>query len=102
MKRYFPLHRSWFSYDAQIFDQLKSRSVKLYNPKTGRGVKVDFAGFDYLVVWSSKNGGNFVAIEPWTGLSTCSDEDDVFEHKRGVKILAPNASATHSFDITLL
>lgn len=100
--RTFPLDRSWFAYDGQIFDQLKSRSVKMYNPKTGRGVKLDYPGFDYLVVWSSKNGGNFAAVEPWTGLSTCSDEDDVLEHKRGVKFLAPGESATHSFDITLL
>lgn len=98
----FPLDRTWFSYDCQIFDQLKSRSAKLYNPKTGKGVKVDFPGFEYLVVWSSKNGGDFVAVEPWTGLSTCSDEDDVFENKRGVKILAPGASQTLSYDVTLL
>lgn len=98
----FPLDRTWFSYDLQMFDQLKSKSAKMYNPKTGRGVKLDFSGFDYLVVWSSKNGGNFVAVEPWTGTCTCSDEDDIFEHKRGVKILAPNASQTHSFDVTLL
>lgn len=98
----FPLDRTWFSYDCQIFDQLKSRSTKLYNPKTGRGVRVDFPEFEYLVVWSSKNGGDFVALEPWTGLPTCTDEDDVLEHKRGVKVLAPNASQTLSFDMTLL
>lgn len=98
----FPLDHTWFSYDLQMFDQLKSRSAKLYNPKTGRGVQLDFAGFDYLVVWSSKNGGNFVAIEPWTGTCTCTDEDNIFEHKRGVKFLAPNESATHSFTVTLL
>lgn len=98
----FPLDRTWFSYDCQIFDQLKSRSAKMYNPKTGRGVKLDYAGFDYVVVWSSKSNGDFVAVEPWTGLCTCSDEDDIFEHKRGVKILAPGASQTLSFDITLL
>lgn len=63
----FPLDRTWFSYDSQMFDQLKSRSAKMYNPTTGRGVKLDFAGFDYLVVWSSNNGGNFIAVEPWTG-----------------------------------
>lgn len=98
----FPMDRTWFSYDCQIFDQLKSKSAKMYNPKTGRGVKLDFPDFDYIVVWSSKNGGNFVAVEPWTGLCTCSDEDDIFEHKRGVKILAPGATDTLSYDITLL
>lgn len=98
----FPMDRTWFSYDCQIFDQLKSRSAKMYNPKTGRGVKLDYPGFEYVIVWSSKNNGDFVAVEPWTGISTCSDEDDIFEHKRGVKILEPNASQTMSYDITLM
>lgn len=98
----FPMDRTWFSYDCQIFDQLKSRSAKMYNPKTGKGVKLDYPGFEYVIVWSSKNGGDFVAVEPWTGLCTCSDEDDIFEHKRGVKILAPNESQTLSYDITLM
>lgn len=100
--RVFPLDRTWFSYDCQIFDQLKSRSVKLYRPETGHGVQMDFSGFEYLVVWSSSKGGDFVALEPWTGLATCTDEDDVLEHKRGVKILAPGASESISYDVTLL
>lgn len=54
----------------------------MYNPQTGRGEKMDHQGFDYLVVWSSKNSDDFVAVESWTGLSTCSDEDDNFENKR--------------------
>lgn len=101
-EKVFPLDRTWFSYDLQMFDQIKSRSAKLYNPKTGKGVKLDFPGFDYLVVWSSSKGGNFVAVEPWTGTCTCTDEDDIFEHKRSVKILAPGETQTHSFDTTLL
>jgi hypothetical protein len=97
LKLFIPLR-----YDCQIFDQLKSKSAKMYNPKTGRGVKLDYKDFEYIIVWSSKNGGNFVTVELWTGLCTCSDEDDIFENKRGMKILAPNTSATHSFNVTLL
>lgn len=94
--------RAWFAYDCQIFDQLKSRSATLRNPATGRGVRMDFPGFDYFILWTSKNGGPFLALEPWTGISTCTDEDDIFEHKRGVKYLAPREERTHSFTITLL
>lgn len=101
-EKVFRLDRAWFAYDCQIFDQLKSRSATLCNPKTGRGVKVDFPGFDYFILWTSKNGGSFMALEPWTGLTTCTDEDDVLEHKRGVKFLAPGEERTHSFTITLL
>jgi galactose mutarotase-like enzyme len=96
------LKHSYFSVDALIFDQLKSRSAKLTNPATGKGIRVDFADFDYFILWSSTNDGPFVAMEPWTGISTCNDESDVFEEKRGVKILPPNQSEELSFDITIL
>lgn len=97
-----PLKHSYFSVDALIFDQLKSRSVKLVNPATGKGVRMAFSGFDYFILWSSPNNGPFAALEPWTGISTCNDESDVFEEKRGVKILAPNQSEILSFDITIM
>ena len=53
-------------------------------------------------VWSSANDGPFVALEPWSGTSTCSDEDDVFEHKRGVRFLEPGEHETLSFVIEIL
>lgn len=97
-----PMQHALFKVDAVIFDQLQSRSAKLYNPKTGKGILMDFADFDYFLVWSSANDGPFVALEPWSGLSTCSDEDDIFEHKRGVKTIQPHAAQKISFAITVL
>jgi len=94
-----PLKHSYFSIDGLIFDQLKSRSVKLTNPNTGKGIKLDFSDF---ILWSTSNQGPFVALEPWTGVSTCNNESDVFEEKRNVKILPPYQIAKHSFDITVL
>jgi Galactose mutarotase and related enzymes len=91
-----------FRTDALIFDQLKSRRAKLYNPQTGRGIRMDFTGLDYFLVWSSANGGPFVALEPWSGLSTATDESDIFEEKCGVRLLAPGAQETLSFDVTVL
>jgi len=97
-----PLKHSYFDVDALIFDSLISRSAKMVNPATGKGIQVDFPGFDYFILWSSSNNGPFIALEPWTGISTCNDESDVFEEKRGVKILPPNESETLAFDITIL
>jgi galactose mutarotase-like enzyme len=97
-----PLKHSYFNVDALIFDQLKSRSVKLVNPVTKKGIKMDFDDFNYFILWSSANNGPFVALEPWSGISTCNDESDIFEEKRGVKFLLPNQSSTHSYDITIL
>lgn len=97
-----PMKHELFYHDALIFDQLKSRRVSLKHSKTGKGISVSFPGFDYLGVWSSANDGPFVAIEPWSGTSTCSDEDDIFEHKRGVKILQPKEEDFLAYTIELL
>ena len=67
-----------------------------------KGICVSFPDFDYLGVWSSANDGPFVALEPWSGTSTCTDEDDVFEHKRGIKTLQPGEETSLSFTIEIL
>jgi galactose mutarotase-like enzyme len=97
-----PVRHSLFYKDALVFDALKSRKVALKHKKTGHGILVSFPDFDYLGVWSSANDGPFVALEPWSGTSTCSDEDDVFEHKRGVRFLQSGESETLSFSIEIL
>ena len=60
-------------------------------------MRVDFDGFDYLGVWSAANDAPFVALEPWRGTATGTDEDDVFEHKRGMDFLEPGESAEYAF-----
>lgn len=97
-----PMKHSLFYEDALIFDQLKSRKVSLRHKTQPKGISVTFPDFDYLGVWSSANDGPFVALEPWSGTSTCSDEDDVFEHKRGVRILPPEAEESLSYTIEIL
>ena len=97
-----PLKHEYFNVDGLIFDQLRSRSAKLVNPNTGRGVQIDFFDFSYFILWSSANQGPFIALEPWSGISTCNDESDVFEEKRGVTVLPANQTKEHSFDITIL
>ena len=55
-----------------------------------------------LLVWSAVGNAPFVALEPWTGLASCSDEDGIFEHKRGMTVLAPNEIASFKFKITMI
>ena len=100
-KKTFRLNHVLFRGDALVFDQLKSRSVKLYSEKSGRGVRVDFKGMDYLGIWSPFKDSPFVCLEPWTGMCTLKSEDDVFEHKIGMKKLAPGEKQTLSFTITV-
>lgn len=86
--------------DAMVFDGIKSKSATL--SAGGKGVQIDYQDFDNLLIWSSANGGDFVALEPWTGISTCSDESDAFENKRGITVLEPGEEASFKFKITLI
>ena len=76
--------------------------VTLQSKKTSHGMRVSFKGFNYLGVWSEMHDAPFVAIEPWMGCATALDEDDMFEHKRGMELLAPGVTARRAFTIELL
>ena len=90
-----------FDFAETIFDVLESRVVTLSKKGEDKGVRLSFAEFPYLIVWS-KPEGDFVAVEPWGGLSTCSDEDDVFEHKRGCLTAKPSETVVRTFEISIL
>lgn len=96
------LSHAMFHKDAVILDQLKSRCLSLYSERHGKEIRMEFEDFPYLILWSSANDGPFIAIEPWLGLSTCSDESDTFEEKRGIHIVDPGEEKTYHFDIMIL
>ncbi|MCC2816936.1 aldose 1-epimerase family protein [Lachnoclostridium pacaense] len=100
--RVLPLTHELFHEDALILDRLLSRRVRLRHRYDKRGVEIEFREFPYLILWSAANDGPFVAMEPWSGLSTCDDEDDIFEHKRGMQKAAPGELKQLEFSITVL
>lgn len=87
--------------DALIFEGCEADSVTLIGPE-GRGIKVDFQDMNNILVWSAVGGAPFVALEPWTGISNCSDEDEIFENKRGMTILNPDETIAFKYKITLI
>lgn len=91
-----PLTHELFDVDTLTFEDVPGRTVSLVGP-TGHGMRVDFDGFDYLGVWSAAGGAPFVALEPWCGTATRTDEDDVFEHKQGMMFLEPGKSTSKAF-----
>ena len=99
--RTLPLTHELFDFAETIFDVLNSRTVDLVKKGEEKGLRVSFPDFPYLIIWS-KPEGDFVAIEPWCGLSTCSDEDDVFEDKRGCLTAKPGETVKRAFSIEIL
>lgn len=96
------MNYDFFSYDAVTLDSLESRSVSLKSRKHDKGLKLHFEEFPNLIVWSTINKGPFIALEPWSGLSTSLEEGDRLEDKKDVKVLKPGEFNQLGFDIEIL
>ncbi len=94
-------HNLFEENDALIFYNCKAKSATLAGKK-GKGIKIDFQDMNNLLIWSAVGNAPFVALEPWTGVSNCSDEDDIFENKRGMTILESDETASFKFKITMI
>ena len=96
------LNYDLFSYDAVTLDELESRKVALRSRKHDKGLRLHFEEFPNLIVWSTLNKGPFIALEPWSGLSTSLEEGDRLEEKKDVRILKPGQVDHIGFDIEIL
>lgn len=94
-------HELFEEKDALIFEDCEANSVTLIGPK-GHGIRVDFQDMNNILVWSAVGEAPFVALEPWTGISSCSDEDGILENKRGMTVLKPDETIAFKYKITLL
>lgn len=97
-----PVNRELFSSDAVVLSNVPDDTLTLRSRVSGHGVKIDFPGFKYIGIWSARGNAPFVALEPWTGHATLDTEDNVFEHKRNITILAPGEVDERSFTVTLI
>ena len=64
--------------DAMIFDSIAPKSATLIGPM-GKGIKIEYQDMANLLIWSACGNADFVALEPWTGISNCSDETNEIE-----------------------
>ena len=88
--------------DSLLFTSLKSRSVRLVNRNTGRGLTVSFPKMETLAVWSpTAKFADFICLEPWHGTPAYVDESGRFEDKKYVTVLAPGETYVTWFDVTL-
>lgn len=100
-----PLRRDLFAHDTIELEHTPGSTVTLADKQSGPVLRVDFADFPYLGVWSAgceTGDAPFLAIEPWTGTATRTDEYDTFEHKQGTLFCEPGDTVERSFTVTLL
>lgn len=85
--------------DCLNFYSINSRSVKLVNRASAKGVQVDFADFRHFVLWT-KQGAPYLCVEPWNGCPDAVDVDGLLEHKDSMFALEAGKSLSHTHTIT--
>lgn len=78
-----PLYDKYFTVDALVFKNLKSKSATLRNRKTGKAVRVDFPDADYFLLWHKPNSP-FMCLEPWSGIPDIVGSSYDITEKEGI------------------
>ena len=99
--RVLPLYDKYFTIDALVFKDLKSRSATLRNRKTGRALRVDFPDADYFLLWH-KPSSPYICLEPWAGVQqpVCSSYD--ITEKEGIIKLSEKEEYSFVHHITVV
>lgn len=70
-------------HDTMIIKNIRKKSVLFHSKNTPNTVRVDFDGFDNLLLWKEP-GGNFLCIEPWCGLPDYDGKVSDISTKEGI------------------
>lgn len=81
-----PLYDKYFTINALVFKDLKSRTATLRNRKTGKAVRVDFPNADYFLLWHKPNSP-YMCLEPWSGIPDIIGSSYDITEKEGIIVL---------------
>ena len=96
-----PLYDKYFTIDALVFKDLKSRSAILRNRKTGKAVKVDFDYAPYFLLWHKPNAP-YICLEPWDGVQDIVGSDYDITKKEGIITLDADKTYSGVHTITVI
>ena len=94
-----PLKYEYFSVDALVFLNLKSKKVKLKNRINNEVITLEFNEHDYFLLWT-KPGAKYICMEPWCGIQDFVDSDFDISKKRGIIKLSENEVCIKNHTIT--
>ncbi|MBR4073224.1 MAG: aldose 1-epimerase family protein [Clostridia bacterium] len=100
-QNYLPLYDKYFTVDALVFKDLKSKSATLRNRKTGKAVKVDFPDDKYFLLWHKPNSP-YICLEPWDGIQDIVDSSFDITEKEGIISLDAKSEYNHTHSITIV
>ena len=96
-----PLYDKYFTVDALVFKNLKSKSATLRNRKSGKAIHVEFPFADYFLLWHKPNAP-YICLEPWAGVQDSVNATGNLADKEGIQTLAAGTIYTADHYITVL
>ena len=96
-----PLYDKYFTVDALVFKDLKSRSATLRNRKTGRALRVDFPDDKFFLLWH-KHNSPYICLEPWDGIQDIVGSSFDITEKEGIIALDGECEYNHTHSITII
>lgn len=100
-QNYIPLYDKYFTVDALVFKDLKSRSATLRNRKTGKALRVDFPDDKYFLLWHKPNSP-YICLEPWDGIQDIVGSSYDIQTKEGIVSLDSKKEYNHTHSITII
>jgi galactose mutarotase-like enzyme len=90
-----------FADGALVFKGFPADAATLERENGAHRIRMEFAGFPFLGIWSKGNGAPFVCIEPWYGIADAVDYTGSFENREGTQRLEPGGSFRCSYTIQI-
>lgn len=100
-QNYLPLYDKYFTIDALVFKDLKSKSATLRNRKTGRALRVDFPDDKYFLLWHKPNSP-YICLEPWSGIGDIVGSSYDITEKEGILSLEGKKEYNHTHSISII
>lgn len=95
-----PLYDKYFTIDALVFKDLKSKSATLRNRKTGKSLTITFPDAKYFLLWHKQNAP-YICLEPWNGIADIVNSDYDITKKEGITSLAKDSEFCFNHSITI-
>ena len=96
-----PLYEKYFTVDALVFKELKSKSAILRSRTGTRAVKIDFDFAPYFLIWHKQNAP-YICLEPWDGIQDIVGSDYDITKKEGIIMLDRGQTYRAIHTITVL
>ena len=100
-QNYLPLYDKYFTIDALVFKDLKSKSATLRNRKTGKALRVDFPDAKYFLLWHKPNSP-YICLEPWNGIQDVVGSSFDITEKEGIISLDAQSEYQNTHSITII